>query len=171
VTIMGPTHSGRDITGVLDNALNPNYSPLYGLENLAATIALQTISEGEIGWDGFRILTRELPHGAGKALGYRIEADGKVLAYIGDVEYGGDPGPRALDLSSGVDLLVHDAMATQVGVVTRREFDQANAKRLLLYHHDPDRTDVHMDQLVSNARTAAGGIPVDAAREGDVVEL
>ena len=183
VTIMGPTDAGRDISGVLDNALNPNYSPLYGLENLAAKIALQTISEGEIAWDGFRILTRELPHGAGKALGYRIEADGKALAYLADVEYGGDPTPRALDLASDADLLVHDAMATQVGVVKRREFDHApvddavfvarnaHAKRLLLYHHDPDRTDGHMDALVEKIRGAAGGIRVEAAHEGDVIEL
>lgn len=183
LTIMGPTHAGRDIEGVLDTALNPNYSPLYGLENLAANLSLKTISEGEITWDGIRIVTREVPHGATMALGFRIEADGSSVAYLTDVEYGGDPSPKAVDLASNVDLLIHDAMDTAEGVVKRHEFDhasvedavfvsrQARAKRLLLYHHDPDRTDVHMDLLLEKTRRSAPDLLIDGAREGESIEL
>lgn len=183
LTIMGPTHADRDIQGVLDTALNPNYSPLYGLENLAAKLELKTITPGELAWDGIRIVTGEMPHGAAKSLGFRVEVDGVSLAYLTDVEYGGDPTPAAVELANGVDLLVHDAMATSQSVLTRRGHHhatpddavfvarQAGAKKLLLYHHDPDRTDVHMDVLLEKTRKSAGDLDIDAAREGDVMEL
>jgi len=183
LTIMGPTHAGRDISGVLDGALNPNYSPLYGLGNLAAKLELKTIAEGEIIWDGVRVMTRDLPHGATRALGFRIETDGGAVAYLTDVIYRGDPPPAAIDLAGGADLLIHDAMAGEEGVVKRREFGHASvedalfvmresgAKKLLLYHHDPDRTDVHMDVLLEKTRRAAPGIAVEGAKEGDVLTV
>lgn len=183
ISIMGPPTSGRDINGVLDGALNPNYSPLYGLENLSAKLSLSTLSEGEISWDGLRIKIRELPHGQTKALGFRIEADGASFAYLTDVEYGKDPPPAAIELAMDADLLVHDAMDTAEEVTRRhglghatpedavRVAREAQAKRLLLYHHDPDRTDPAMDQLLDRVRRTAPGMDIDGAREGVVIDL
>lgn len=183
ISIMGPPTAGRDMTGVLDSALNPNYSPLYGVENLAATLSLTSMQEGDIQVDGFRVKVRELPHGQTKALGFRIEADGASFAYLTDVEYGQDPPPAALELAMDADLLVHDAMDTAEEVTRRhglghaspedavRVAKEAGAKRLLLYHHDPDRTDPAMDLLLERVRRTAPGLDIDGAREGIVVEL
>jgi len=183
IRIMGPPTAGRDMTGVLDSALNPNYSPLYGVENLAAKLSLTSMQEGDIQVDGFRVKVRELPHGQTKALGFRIEADGASFAYLTDVEYGQDPPPAALELALDADLLVHDAMDTAEEVTRRhglghaspedavRVAREAGAKRLLLYHHDPDRTDPAMDQLLERVRRTAPGMDIDGAREGTVIEL
>lgn len=183
LTIRGPAHAGRDIMGVLDSALNPNYSPLYSIENLPAKLVLETIEEGEHSWDGIRVVTREMPHVTTRALGFRIEADGKSIAYLTDLEYGGDPTPAAIELASGADVLVHDAMATSEGVVKRAEFGHASpddavfvaresrAKRLVLYHHDPDRTDVHMDVLLEKLKRAAPDLAIEGAREGQIIDL
>ncbi len=183
LTIRGPTHAGRDIEGVLDSALNPNYSPLYSIENLPAKLVLQTIEEGEHSWGDIRIVTREMPHATSRALGFRLEADGKSVAYLTDVEYAGDPAPAAIDLAAGADVLIHDAMATAEGVVKRAEFEHASpddavfvartakAKRLVLYHHDPDRTDVHMDVLLEKMRRAAPDLVIEGAREGWTLDL
>ena len=183
ITIMGPPTAGRDVDGVLDGALNPNYSPLYGLENLAAKLSLTSLQEGEITWDGVRVVVRELPHGQTRALGFRLEAGGASVAYLTDVEYGKDPPPAAVELASDVDLLVHDAMDTAEEVTRRhglghatpddavRVAKESGAKRLLLYHHDPDRTDPAMDVLLDGVRRRAPSLVVDAAREGEVVDL
>ena len=183
ITIMGPATTGRDIDGVLDSALNPNYSPLFGLENLAAKLSLTSLKEGEITWDGIRVVVREVPHGLTKALGFRIEADGASVAYLTDVVYDGDPPPAAIELAMGVDLLVHDAMDTAEEVTRRHGFGHATpddaihvaresgAKRLLLYHHDPDRTDPAMDVLLEKVRKSAKDLVIDAAREGMAFEL
>lgn len=183
ISIMGPPTSGRDIDGVLDGALNPNYSPLYGLENLSAKLSLRSLQEGEMEWDGIKVKIRELPHGQTKALGFRIEADGAAFAYLTDVEYGGNPPPAAIELATNADLLVHDAMDTAEEVTRRhglghatpedavRVSRESGAKRLLLYHHDPDRTDPAMDALLERVRRSAPGMDIDGAREGIVIDL
>lgn len=182
LTIVGPASAGRDIAGVLDSALNPNYSPLYGLENLAAKLSLKTAEEGDYEWDGIRIKTRELPHGATRALGFRLEADGASLAYLPDVEYDGDPPPAALELARDADVLIHDAMDSDARVAKRPGTGAAptdaiyvgrhsGAKKLLLYHNDPDLTDVHIDVFLDRIRRVHPDLDVDVAKEGDVLEL
>jgi ribonuclease BN (tRNA processing enzyme) len=78
-------------------------------------------------------------------------------------------------------VLVHDAQHTAEELPARAAFghsaaeyaltlaEEAGARRVLLFHHDPNRTDDEMDALV--ARFAESPIPVAAAREGDVLEL
>lgn len=185
LTIMGPSLAGRDLTNILDGSLNPNYSPLYGVENLTPKLDLITLTEGELAWDGVRIVTRELPYGRARSLGFRIEADGAVLAVISDVEYGGEPTAGALDLASEADLLVHDCMQTVADVVRRRgppqqAPDVAHAvrvardsfvRRLFLYHYDPDATDADIDRMLTSIRGAAGPVIVEGARAGDTVDV
>ena len=76
-----------------------------------------------------------------------------------------------------MDLLIHDAhRAGAAGADTRSErghssdreaFDiarSAGARRVLLFHHHPDRSDTAIDQVVA---AHAGAAPaVEAAREG-----
>ena len=47
----------------------------------------------------------------------------------------------------------------------------AEARQLVLFHHDPARTDHQMDLLMAEAEALADGLPVTAAREGDVLVL
>lgn len=185
LTIMGPSLAGRDLTNILDGSLNPNYSPLFGVENLTPKLNLITLTEGELSWDGIRVVTRELPYGRARSLGFRIEADGAVLAVISDVEYGAAPTAAALDLASEADVLVHDSMQSVADVVLRRGpiprapdvehavrvAKEAEVKRLLLYHYDPDATDVDLDRLIGSVRSLAGALPVEAARQGETLEI
>lgn len=184
VHLLGPSYAGRDISGILDGALNPNYSPLYSVENLSPKVELVTLTEGDLAWDSIRIRTRELPHEGARSLGFRIEADGATLAMISDVTYAGEPTAAALDLASDADVLVHDAMQPLVigtkdkhlaanatpadAVAVARE---AEARRLYLYHHDPDATDEQLDQLMARVRRVNPGMFIDGAREGEWVEV
>ena len=47
----------------------------------------------------------------------------------------------------------------------------ANVKRLVLFHHDPNREDAGVDALTREARERAGGLDVIAAAEGDELVL
>jgi phosphoribosyl 1,2-cyclic phosphodiesterase len=47
--------------------------------------------------------------------------------------------------------------------------ERALARRLLLYHHDPPRSDDDIDAVVEAYREAT--VPVDAAVEGMVIDL
>jgi len=47
--------------------------------------------------------------------------------------------------------------------------EKAGAKRLVLYHHDPQRTDAEIDAIVALYRGAA--FPVEAAAGATVIDV
>jgi phosphoribosyl 1,2-cyclic phosphodiesterase len=178
--------SGISLEATLQNQLAPHYSPLSGLENLAAGVTIETILPGQtIALPGFEVATAAVPHGSMmRTTAYRITADGKTVTFLSDVEYPSidDPLPEALALAHEADLLIHDAMhadhdydlrkgwghsPARAGVVVA---ERAGAKKLALFHHSPDATDDMIDAVVE--RTAAQtAVPVIAAAEGNHLDI
>ena len=179
IRILGAQPPGTSLTRTLQDQLNPHYSPLYGLENLAAGVTIETIVPGSpLAVDGFTVTAAALPHGNTSCLGFRIAADGTSIAFLSDVEYrDGHPTPEAVELAKDADLLVHDAMFTDEEYQHRRGWGHSSvsaalqvallsqAKRLALFHHSPDATDAMIDTIVHNAN-AQIDIEVFAAQEG-----
>jgi phosphoribosyl 1,2-cyclic phosphodiesterase len=177
--------SGLSLETTLQNQLAPHYSPLNGLENLAAGVKIEAIKAGEtIQLPGFEVITAAVPHGSMWTTAYRITADGKTVAYLSDVEYPtpDEPVDTALALAQDADLLIHDAMHADHDYDMRRGWghsparagvvlaERAGAKKLALFHHSPDATDDMIDEVV--ARTAARtAVPVFAAAEGSYLEI
>ncbi len=186
IRIIGANPSvGSTLEATLQNQLAPHYSPLNGLENLAAGVSIETVAAGStFEVPGFMVTTAAVPHGSMWSTGYRITADGKTIAYLSDVEYPNidDPLPVAVNLARDVDLLIHDAMHADEDYELRRGWghsparagvvvaERAGAKKLALFHHSPDATDDMIDEVVSRtaARTA---VPVFAAAEGSYVDI
>ena len=134
------------------------------------------------------MLARQIPHKGGRTFGYRVSDATGSIAYLSDhspTSLG--PGPdglgerheSALALADGVDLLITDAqhLAAQFPDVAflghaSVEYDvelavEAGVRTLVLFHHDPWRTDDEVDALLGLARErAAGRVEVVAAREG-----
>jgi ribonuclease BN (tRNA processing enzyme) len=108
-------------------------------------------------------------------LGYRIEvaSGGPAVAYVTDNELSGEPvGSHdwhrgLLRWLDGVHTLVHDAMYDAEELPRRRGWGHSSteeaidlaaecgAGRLVLFHHDPGRSDAQMERLVSAARAYA----------------
>jgi phosphoribosyl 1,2-cyclic phosphodiesterase len=129
----------------------------------------------------------------GPTVGFRIETNGSSFAYLPDHEpalAGAIAGRPTAWLSGGaiaqnVDMLLHDAQYSEeeyperVGwghssVADAVAFAQAvEARRLLLFHHEPLHNDGSLDVLEDRARELAGsnGLGPTLAREGMVVEL
>jgi phosphoribosyl 1,2-cyclic phosphodiesterase len=176
---------GSSLQAILQNQLSPHYSPLNGLENLAAGVSIETITPGTpIPLPGFEVATVAVPHGSMWTTAYRITADGKTVTFLSDVEYPSidQPLPEAIALAHEADLLIHDAMhadhdydlrkgwghsPARAGVVVA---ERARAKKLALFHHSPDATDDMIDEVVERtaARTA---VPVIAAAEGLYLDI
>jgi phosphoribosyl 1,2-cyclic phosphodiesterase len=179
IRILGPELLGEPLDQVLQNQLNGHYSPLYGLENLAAGVAIDSVQPGSsLPVEGFEVTAAELPHGGMTVLGLRISVDGKTVAFLSDVEYPiAGPTPSALALASGADLLIHDAMFSDAEYASRAGWghspvssaiavaERAGVGRLALFHHSPDSTDAEIDTIVAGARRRTS-IPLLAAAEG-----
>ena len=177
--------SGTSLETTLQNQLAPHYSPLNGLENLAAGVSIEAITAGKpITVPGFEVTTAAVPHGSMWTTAFRVAADGKTVAYLSDVEYPNvdDPLPEAIELARDADMLIHDAMHSDHDYDLRRGWghspsragvvvaEKAGAKKLVLFHHSPDATDDMIDEVVSRTakRTA---VPVVAAAEGSYYDV
>lgn len=184
IHILGAEPSDVSLAQTLQSQLNGHYSPLYGLENLAAGVTIDLIGPGaSLPVEGFEVKAVAVPHGGMSVLAFRVEADGVAVALLTDIEHPGDePLASAVDLARDADLLVHDAMFSDAEYALRRGWghspvsaavrtaEAAGAKRLALFHHSPDATDVVIDQLVEGTR-ASTSVDVFAAAEGPIVEV
>jgi ribonuclease BN (tRNA processing enzyme) len=133
----------------------------------------------------YRVRATSIWHPA-PALAYRIEVDGRVLVYATDTEdaFSGKPNP-VIPLAQGADTLIHDAQfvasdfkATWGHSTIDAAIDvatQAGVKRLVLYHHDPDRSDDALDRIGQDAQRMANekknGLEVLVASEGLTLEV
>jgi len=125
---------------------------------------------------GITVRTAPLNHPGG-ATGYRIDYDGRSVAYITDMEIGAAPlDPALVELLNGVSLLILDTTYTNEELPTHVGWghsswqqgialaNAANAGRLCLFHHDPDHDDDVMDSIAAKAEALRPGTVV--AREG-----
>jgi phosphoribosyl 1,2-cyclic phosphodiesterase len=122
-------------------------------------------------------------------VGYRIEAGGRVICFIPDDEVEGDGydvasgwRERLVDFVRGADVLIHDSMYTDEEYPSRlgwghstfgqslRLAEDGEVKKLLFFHHDPERSDDQIDEIVGGYREEAlargSGVDVSAAAEG-----
>jgi len=177
--------SGLSLESTLQNQLAPHYSPLNGLENLAAGVSIESFAPGAtITLPGYTVATAPVPHGSMWTTGLRVMADNKVVTILTDVEYpnADDPLPEAIALAKDADLLVHDAMHADQDYQLRRGWghsparagvvvaEKAGAKKLALFHHSPDATDTMIDQIVKQT-AARTSVSVIAAAEGAYLDV
>jgi phosphoribosyl 1,2-cyclic phosphodiesterase len=183
IRIMGQDAIKSPLAQVFQNQLNPHYSPLYGLENLAAGVEVLGIKPGSsMPVPGFEVSAASLRHGGINVLSFRITADKKTVVFMSDVEHLDGPTGPALELARGADLLIHDAMFDDAVYGQYRGWghssvsaaikmaETAEVKQLALFHHNPDTTDAAIDVMVEKARQRTQ-IPLFAAAEPSIVSL
>ena len=160
-------------------------SPLFPVEVeiFKAGIEFHDFHSGDVlrPYDDVTLRTASLDHPDG-ASGYRLEYGGRVFALISDTE--GFPGKcdrELISLARNADLIVYDATFTEEEIVSRvgwghstwmrgiRLADEASAKQLCLFHHDPAHDDNFMDILAVEANDARPG--TITAREGQIIDL
>jgi len=111
--------------------------------------------------------------------GYRLEHDGHSIVYATDTEHFACVDPALKRLAAGADILIYDSQYTteeypakvgwghstwQAGAELARA---AGVPQLVLFHHDPGRTDAQLAALEAAARAALPGTV--AAREGMIL--
>lgn len=159
-------------------------SPLFPVppEVFKASIDYRDFSAGDTlpASDEVSVRSAPLNHPDG-ATGYRVEYRGRSICYLTDTEHvPGVPDRNILALIEGADLVVYDSMYTdeeypryvgwghstwQEGVRLCR---QAGAKRLVVFHHDPEHDDDMLDGVAGEVAAALPGSVV--ARDGLMLE-
>jgi phosphoribosyl 1,2-cyclic phosphodiesterase len=111
--------------------------------------------------------------------GYRLEHAGQSIVYATDTEHFSCVDPTLKKLAAGADILIYDAQYTpeeypskvgwghstwEAGADLARA---AGVPQLVLFHHDPGRTDAALAALEAQAAAALPGTV--AAREGMIL--
>jgi phosphoribosyl 1,2-cyclic phosphodiesterase len=187
VTLLMPAQG--DPEAVLARVLSPPHFPITPAQ-LGGRWRFAGLEEGEHHVEGFSVLARQIPHKGGRTFGYRVSDGRSSFAYLSDhspIALG--PGAHglgvyheaALDLAADADVLIHDAqhLAAQFPAAaylghSAVEYavglaEAAGARRLVLFHHDPARTDDEIDAMV--AALQGGPVGVEAAAEGTAIDL
>jgi phosphoribosyl 1,2-cyclic phosphodiesterase len=134
-------------------------------DQLGARLALDEITPGaSFALGDVRVRTALLDHPGG-SLGYRIEHGGNVVVYATDVELGGAAEPSLRALAHEADVLVMDAQYlpeeyrnAKVGWghstfdAVARLARESRVKNLVLFHHDPTRSDAGVAAIEAAAR-------------------
>jgi len=191
-TIWGSHSLEANIDRVVRDQMNPVVFPVT-FEELDATIDFCGIAEGkkEVR-PGFEVSAFPVRHPGG-ALGYRFEGtpgNSGAMVYISDNELGSGGKyetpvgwrSKLVDWVKGARVLIHDT------TYTSEEYDhyrgwghstyddaialavEAGVRRLVLFHHKPERTDDELDERVTLIRQQIADrgldLEVEAAAEG-----
>ena len=188
VDVYGPAQEGGFLGEVLASMVRPPFFPVHMAEFQGTFRFHDLVGSDEFAIGPVKVKVRPILH-VGHTLGFRLEADGQVLAYLSDHQAPLDlttVEPGVLELCDDADLLLHDAQYTEEEFAALPDWGhstanyavlvakEAGVKRLTLFHHDPAHSDDEIDRMLDEARARAASAPsleVTAASEGTTVEL
>ena len=193
VHIWGPSSPVHSLEARISRAFSPPLFPV-DLADIPAAISFHDVPDDTWELGEVRVLAVPVAH-PGSTVGYRLEVAHGSLAFIPDHEPVLGVELAALEpdwvsgheLAAGVDVLLHDSQFTEDEYTERVGWGhssvahavgfarKADVGRLVLFHHDPDRSDAEVDRLTDRASElwngAARGAPPLAAHEGMTIEI
>lgn len=194
ITVWGPKQGDVGMDAILQQLMQPVVFPVP-LDALAATLEVKHVDAAPIETEGCTITSMRVRHPA-VTLGYRLQMPGGAsVVYVTDDELGPagqyDVGPkwreRFVRFIGDADLLIHDAMYTPEECASHGGWGhssyaeavelarESGAKRLVLFHHEPEHTDDATDAIAEQARRLASQsgsrLAIVAAAEGLQITL
>ncbi|HST17396.1 MAG TPA: MBL fold metallo-hydrolase [Gaiellaceae bacterium] len=190
IEIWGPRSPVSSLRDRIHRAFSPPLFPL-DFRDVPARVTFHDLP-GEPWRSGGITLTADLVLHPGPTLGFRVESDGATLAYLPDHE----PALAGIDgrspdwisaggLAHAADLVLHDSQFSEEEYDTKIGWGHSSvadavafcravgARRLVLFHHEPEHSDRVLEELEQRARalTADDREPPLLAREGMTLEL
>lgn len=165
VHIWGPASFNHHLVDRLNRYLSPPLFPV-NIRELPAKVHFHEVTHGYFDIGSVKIYANYVCH-PGPTLGYRLEHEKAVFAYIPDHEpalglrnFSADPEwTSGYDLAKNADLLIHDAQFSDeeyehcIGwghstITHAIKFAAlAKVKKLLFFHHDPNHNDAQLEAL------------------------
>ena len=182
-------HIHDHVPQTLAKQMEANVFPLR-FDQIRAKLNFHQLKEGQLLKIGEAMISNtELKH-PGKAYAFRIEADNAIAIIATDAEY------RSLDnldtlkyrnFYANADVLIFDAMFSVRESFVKQDWGhssaligadiaaESNAKRLVLFHHDPSTTDSELMQIKQETeeylQSQRHSIEVVVGQEGWEIEL
>lgn len=186
----------RGLEVVLRQQMSPVVFPV-AFDDLLARMEFRELTGHRLAENGIEVQAISVRHPGG-ALGFRLEPTGspdRSVVFIPDNELDrfGDKAPGAptrdelVAFARGARVLIHDAMYTGAEYMDHRGWGHssyrdavefaiaADVETLVLFHHDPDRSDAALDEMLAlchqMVRERGGSVNVVAAAEGMELDL
>lgn len=186
--VYGPSQQGGSLHDVLSSLVEPPFFPI-AMADFHGDLRCHDIDgSAEFAVGGIHVKARPVNH-IGHTLGFRIEAEGRSVAYISDHQAPLDQrtvDKHVLELCEDADLVMHDSQYTEKEFAIMSDWGhsteayavrvavESGARRLCLFHHDPAHSDDQVDRMLDHARRLASKHnlnEVGAAAEGESVDL
>ncbi|MCW5804585.1 MAG: MBL fold metallo-hydrolase [Deltaproteobacteria bacterium] len=153
-------------------------APFFPVEfgDLGGQLSTRELRAGEAFQIGDIAITMARLNHPDPVYGYRLEYAGHSIVYATDTEHFACVDPTLKRLAAGADILIYDAQYTPEEYPTKVGWGHstwaagaelaraAGVPQLVLFHHDPARTDAQLAEIEAAARVALPGTV--AAREG-----
>ncbi|HYV48096.1 MAG TPA: MBL fold metallo-hydrolase [Myxococcaceae bacterium] len=185
--VYGPTRAGKTVQEILSGQMQQPYFPVTAEMVFRAKVDYRSFGAGEeVKVGEARVTAVELNHPGGN-LGYRVDYKGHSVVYATDIEHGSvEVDERLARFARETDLLIYDAMYTEdeyrgrVGApktgwghstwqASIQAADRAQAKTLVLFHHEPTRDDAGMEKMLREVKRFRP--EAVAARELQVIDV
>jgi phosphoribosyl 1,2-cyclic phosphodiesterase len=180
LTIVGGPSASANLRETLERQMSAPVFPVH-YDELLARIETREAKLGEPFDIGDAKVSVARGHHPGGVLAYRIEHEGKSVVYATDTEHYACVDPALRALCDGADVLVYDAQYTPDEYVNKVGWGHstyvagaelaraAGVKALVLFHHDPCRTDAGVVEIEEKARALFPSTL--AAREGEELDF
>lgn len=178
LTVIGGANGVMGVRETLERQMSAPTFPVR-LDEVGARLTTREARLGEsfdVGEATVRVAKGNHPGGV---LAYRVEHEGRSIVYATDTEHYACVDPALRALAEGADVLVYDAQYTQEEYAAKVGWGHSTWKAgtdlaraagvgtLVLYHHDPMRSDEGVRRIEEAARSVFADTV--AAREGLVL--
>jgi phosphoribosyl 1,2-cyclic phosphodiesterase len=176
IALSGCPFTRSSVREMIASIMAAPYFPV-NFEDIEADIRYQETCEEVFQIGGMTITPIPLSH-PNQGRGYRFEEDGRSFVYLTDNELtyrhpGGLTFEDYCAFTKGADLLIHDAEYVPEDYLLTRAWGHsvhtdalrlaldAGVGRLGLFHHNQERTDEAVDEMVKDCRRIAAGRPLE----------
>jgi phosphoribosyl 1,2-cyclic phosphodiesterase len=173
--------AAREMAKILERQMTDPCFPSKFSDVPAQTSFTRISNRGIVIGKAAHISSFPLHHPQG-AWGYRVDCKGHSLVYASDHEHGSAACDKGLShAAQNADVLIYDAQLMPSEFADYQGWGhstwlegsllakKAGVKKLVLFHHSPDRKDVEVEKIVSSARRIFPAAV--AAKEGLVLKL
>ena len=167
ISMYGCPYAQESVREILSKSMAAPYFPVE-FSQLQAEITSHGVCEEAFEIGTVRITPIQLSH-PNRGQGYKFTEDGKSFVFLTDNELtlrhnGGGDYADYLRFSEGADLLIHDAEYTEAQYKMTKGWGhsvytdalklarEAGVKQFGLFHHNQERTDAELDQMVEDCR-------------------